>query len=59
MILLMKSGEVKTQKQNYLASSPTPPIRRNFPGAVLPGPFFSIFAFLDTILLETCPTLPS
>ena len=47
MILLMKSGEVKTQKQNYLAFSPTPPIRRNFPDAILPGPLFFILAFLD------------
>jgi len=51
-ILLMKSGEVKTKKQNYLAFSPTLPIRRNFPDAILPGPLFFILAFLDIMLLD-------
>jgi hypothetical protein len=47
-ILLMKSGEVKTLTQNYLAFYPTPPTRLSFPGSILPGSLFSIFAFLDT-----------
>jgi hypothetical protein len=51
----MKSGEVKTQKQNYLVFSRIPPFRRNFPGAILPGPLFFIFGFLDTILLHATP----
>jgi hypothetical protein len=35
-----------------------PPIRRNFPGAILPGPLFFTLACLDTRLLGACPTLP-
>jgi len=44
-ILLMKSGEVKTQKQNYFVYSPIPPIRRNFPGASSQIPSFSYLPF--------------
>ena len=48
-ILLMKSDEVKTLTQNYLAFYPTAPIRLNFPDSILPGPLFSsILALLDT-----------
>jgi hypothetical protein len=37
-ILLRKSGEVKTKKQNYLAFFLRhPPIRWNFPGTVMSG----------------------
>ena len=34
-------------------------IRRNFPGAILPGPLFFIFAFLDTTLPEPSSLLLS
>jgi hypothetical protein len=56
-ILLMKSGEVKTLKQNYLVFYTTPPIRLNFPGATPPGPLFFIFSFLDTQLLDQAHVL--
>ena len=52
-ILLMKSGEVKIKKQNYLdffLRHPLNPIRRNFPGTALSGSLFIIFN-LDIIII--------
>jgi hypothetical protein len=51
-ILLMKSGEVKTLKQNYLVFLFDPPIRLNVPGTTPPGPLYFLFSFLDTQLLD-------
>jgi len=45
-ILLVKYDEVKTKKQNYLVFHQKMPIRRNFPGAILPGLSFSCLPFL-------------
>jgi len=46
-ILLMKSGDVKTQKQNYLGFFLHAPIRQNFPGASCQVFSFSYSVFLD------------
>jgi hypothetical protein len=48
-ILLMKSGDVKTKKQNYLVFSPTPSIiRLNLPRASFQALSFSYLPFSIT-----------
>jgi hypothetical protein len=46
----MKSGDVKTKKQNNLVFLSDTPVRLNFPGAILSYSHSFIFARLDSTL---------
>jgi hypothetical protein len=62
-ILLMKSGDVKTQNQNYLVFLSDTPIRRNFPDAILLSFLFHTHFIIHFspyhVIVRTAFTFPS